>query len=135
VSRLNWGCGSHVAEGWINSDIKDGPGIDLVADIRKGLPLAGESLDYAVTIHALPEFAYPELRSVLRELRRTLKPGGVSGSRCPISAAASTHICRATRPIFKSTRRSWRVTAAGSSFTCSGTATRAPSSPSTSPES
>jgi predicted SAM-dependent methyltransferase len=77
VTRLNWGCGSHVAEGWINSDIKDGPGIDLVADIRKGLPLAGESLDYAVTIHALPEFAYAELRSVLRELRRTLKPGGV----------------------------------------------------------
>lgn len=77
VVRLNWGCGSHVADGWINSDVKDGPGVDLVADIRKGLPLASESLDYAVTIHALPEFAYPELRNVLLELRRTLKPGGV----------------------------------------------------------
>ena len=77
MTGLNWGCGSHIAEGWINSDIKDGPGVDLVADIREGLPLASESVDYAVSIHALPEFAYPELRSVLQELRRTLKPGGV----------------------------------------------------------
>lgn len=77
VNRLNWGCGSHVATGWINSDIKDGPGIDLVADIRDGLPLADESLDYVVSIHALPEFAYYELHPVLEELRRVLKVGGV----------------------------------------------------------
>jgi predicted SAM-dependent methyltransferase len=77
VSRLNWGCGSHVADGWINSDVKDAPGVDLVADIRKGLPLASEMLDYVVSIHALPEFSYPELQMVLQELRRVLKPGGV----------------------------------------------------------
>jgi predicted SAM-dependent methyltransferase len=76
-ARLNWGCGSHVAGGWVNSDVKDEAGVDLVADIRKGLPLAGESFDYAVSIHALPEFAYPELQPVLEELRRVLKPGGV----------------------------------------------------------
>jgi predicted SAM-dependent methyltransferase len=77
MRRLNWGCGEHIASGWINSDLKDAPGIDLVADIRNGLPLADESLDYAVSIHALPEFAYPELDSVLRELRRVLVPTGV----------------------------------------------------------
>ena len=77
VVRLNWGCGSHVASGWINSDVKKEPGVDLVADIRRGLPLASENLDYAVSVHALPEFAYPELQTVLEELRRVLKPGGV----------------------------------------------------------
>jgi predicted SAM-dependent methyltransferase len=77
IRRLNWGCGSHVATGWINSDVKDGPGIDLVADIRKGLPLTEASVDYAVSIHALPEFSYPELDTVLGELRRVLVPGGV----------------------------------------------------------
>jgi predicted SAM-dependent methyltransferase len=76
ANRLNWGCGAHVADGWINSDVKDGAGVDLVADIRKGLPLTSETLDYAVSIHALPEFAYSELPAVLEELRRTLKPGG-----------------------------------------------------------
>jgi predicted SAM-dependent methyltransferase len=77
LARLNWGCGSHIAEGWINSDIKDSPGIDLVADIRQGLPLASESIDYVVSIHALPELSYPELPGVLAELHRVLKRGGV----------------------------------------------------------
>jgi predicted SAM-dependent methyltransferase len=73
--RLNWGCGSHVAPGWINSDIKDEPGIDLVCDIRQGLPLETASIDCAVSIHALPEFCYPEIVPALEELRRVLKPG------------------------------------------------------------
>ncbi len=76
IRRLNWGCGSHLAPGWINSDVKDGPGIDLVADIRNGLPLADECMDYTVSIHALPEFSYPELSMVLGELWRVLVPGG-----------------------------------------------------------
>jgi predicted SAM-dependent methyltransferase len=75
MNRLNWGCGGHVAPGWINSDIKDEPGIDLVCDIREGLPLETGSIDYAVSIHALPEFPYPEIVPTLRELRRVLKPG------------------------------------------------------------
>jgi predicted SAM-dependent methyltransferase len=76
VKRLNWGCGAHLASGWINSDIKDEPGVDLVCDIRQGLPLETGSIDYAVGIHSLPELAYPEIVPVLEELRRVLEPGG-----------------------------------------------------------
>lgn len=75
VKRLNWGCGSHVAEGWINTDRKDGRGIDLSCDIRDGLPIESNSIDYAVSIHALQEVAYPELVPTLCELRRVLRPG------------------------------------------------------------
>jgi SAM-dependent methyltransferase len=75
IRRLNWGCGSWTEPGWINSDIKDGPGIDISCDIREGLPLATDSIDYAVAIHALPEIPLPEITPVLRELRRVLKPG------------------------------------------------------------
>jgi predicted SAM-dependent methyltransferase len=75
--RLNWGCGSHTALGWINSDVKDIPGVDLVADIRDGLPIETASVDYAVSVHALPELPYPTLVPALEELRRVLKPGGV----------------------------------------------------------
>ena len=74
--RLNWGCGEWVVPGWINSDIKEAPGV-LVCDIRDGLPLDTDSIDYAVSIHALPEFHYKEIIGVLQELRRILKPGGV----------------------------------------------------------
>lgn len=77
IRRLNWGCGHAGEPGWINSDLKDGPDIEITADIRDGLPLDSDSLDYVVSIHALPMISYPDLIPVLLELRRMLKPGGV----------------------------------------------------------
>ena len=75
--RLNWGCGTaNVPEGWVNSDIKPGEGIDVVADILEGLPLDDESFDYLVSVHALPEVPYRDLPAALAELRRVLKSGG-----------------------------------------------------------
>jgi SAM-dependent methyltransferase len=77
VKRLNWGCGGHTRPGWINSDQKEGPGIDLVCDVADGLPLETDGIDYVVSIHALPEVPYDRIVPVLRELRRVLKPGGI----------------------------------------------------------
>jgi SAM-dependent methyltransferase len=77
VARLNWGCGDHTAPGWINSDIKDDSHADLVCDILDGLPLEDDSVDYAVSVHALPELPYPDVVPALRELRRVLRPEGV----------------------------------------------------------
>jgi predicted SAM-dependent methyltransferase len=77
IRRLHWGCGSWCPPGWINSDRKEGPGIDISCDIRDGLPLDTGSIDYVVSIHALPEVPYPDLAPVLKELRRVLKPDGV----------------------------------------------------------
>jgi SAM-dependent methyltransferase len=77
VRRLHWGCGSVTPAGWVNSDRKRGPGIDLCCDIRDGLPVADAQFDYAVSIHALPDLPYLDLVPALRELRRVLKPGGV----------------------------------------------------------
>src|SRR4028118_1844974 len=95
VKRLNWGCGGHTLPGWINSDNKEGPDINLSCDIRDGLPLAGDrgdpaapragphptprlrppaarplaadSVDYAASIHALPEVPFTALVPVLQE--------------------------------------------------------------------
>ena len=76
IRRLNWGCGGVGEPGWINTDVKEGPGIDLPADILEGLPLEDESIDYVVSIHALPEIHYDMQGPVLAELRRVLRPGG-----------------------------------------------------------
>ena len=77
IERLNWGCGDVGVPGWVNSDLKEGPLIDITADIRNGLPVADKTFDYAVSAHALPMIPYPDLIPVLGELRRVLKVGGV----------------------------------------------------------
>jgi predicted SAM-dependent methyltransferase len=77
IKRLNWGCGNWRPPGWINSDIKEGPGVDIVGNILNGLPIETDSIEYVVGIHSLPELNYQELVPALEELRRVLKPGGV----------------------------------------------------------
>jgi predicted SAM-dependent methyltransferase len=77
VRRLHWGCGSSARPGWINSDRRAAKGVDLVAEIQNGLPLDDDSIDYAVSVHALQEVPYADLVPTLRELRRVIRPGGV----------------------------------------------------------
>src|SRR5205085_9193692 len=76
IQRLHWGCGPITPYGWVNSDIQPGPGVDVVADIRAGLPLPDDTFDYIPSIHTLPELSYAELDRALLELRRVLRPGG-----------------------------------------------------------
>ena len=77
IHRLNWGCGPITPYGWVKSDIRPAMGVDVVADIRAGLPITNDTFDYVVSIHALPEIPYGDLGRTLSELRRVLKPGGV----------------------------------------------------------
>lgn len=77
MKRMNWGCGDTIVPGWINSDRKQKPGIDISCDIRDGLPMEDDSLDYIVSVHSMPEIPYPDLVPTLRELRRVIRPGGV----------------------------------------------------------
>jgi SAM-dependent methyltransferase len=77
LARLNWGCGPQPAPGWINSDRLNVPGIDLVCDLRGGLPIPDETFQYIVSIHALQDLPYLDIPQALRELRRVLRAGGV----------------------------------------------------------
>jgi predicted SAM-dependent methyltransferase len=75
--RLNWGCGTQVAPGWVNVDRIVAPGVDVCHDIREGLPLASASFDYAVSMHALQALPFLDVVPALVELRRVLKARGV----------------------------------------------------------
>ena len=77
ITRLNWGCGPTPPEDWINADRLVAPRVHLIGDIRDGLALPDDAVDYAVAIHALQDVPYLDVTAVLRELRRVLRPGGV----------------------------------------------------------
>jgi SAM-dependent methyltransferase len=77
MRRLNWGCGPGPAAGWLNSDRNGGPGIEIVRDIRDGLPLEPDSVDYIVSIHAFQDLSFLDIVPSLQELHRVLAPGGV----------------------------------------------------------
>ena len=77
VRRLHWGCGHTISPGWLNSDVLDAPGIDLSGDIREGLRLEGDSVDYIACHHAFQDLGIYEQVDAMKELHRVLKPGGV----------------------------------------------------------
>jgi predicted SAM-dependent methyltransferase len=77
IQRLFWGCGEHPPPGWINVDKVEKPGIAISGDIRDGLPLPDDSIDYIVSIHAVQDLPYLAVVPALREFRRVLRPGGV----------------------------------------------------------
>jgi predicted SAM-dependent methyltransferase len=77
VRRLQFGCGAFPAPGWINTNLVPGPGVDLVGDVRNGLPLDSASIGYIASMHALVELPYLDVVPALRELHRILAPGGV----------------------------------------------------------
>ena len=39
TTKVNLGSGRDIRKGWTNIDIKDWPGIDVIYDISKGIPL------------------------------------------------------------------------------------------------
>ena len=75
--RLQFGCGAFAAEGWINTNLTPGPGVDIRCDIRTGLPLPDDSMQYIASMHAIVELPYLDVVPALRELRRVLEPDGV----------------------------------------------------------
>lgn len=77
IRRLHWGCGDVTSAGWINSDVKGGPGVGIACDILDGLPLDDDSIDYIFSQHVLQEIKIYNQLDALRELRRVLKPGSV----------------------------------------------------------
>lgn len=79
--KLNLGCGYDIREGWINLDIADIDGVDVVHDINKlPLPFDDEQFDYILCQDILEHIEYIPL---LKELYRIMKKGGIIEIRVP----------------------------------------------------
>lgn len=73
--QLAIGCGHDARPGWVNLDIADLPGVDVVHDLEVlPLPFPDEAFEYIEAIDILEHLR--EWTSVMAELHRILAPGG-----------------------------------------------------------
>lgn len=95
--KLNAGCAKKVMAGWINIELHDKfdvltpENLSFAAkghkqykmDLLKPFPIPSQSLDYIYWEHVIEHFDLIELRVILKEFHRTLKPDGVFRTACP----------------------------------------------------
>jgi SAM-dependent methyltransferase len=87
--KLNIGCGGDIRPGFINIDILEAPGVDLVWDIRPrmqweehiypypgSLPWPDSSVDEILASHCIEHFIYHHAPDLIRDWIRMLRPGG-----------------------------------------------------------
>ena len=69
------GCGRSPLPGWINTDLQALPGVDLVLDVRRGVPF--RELGVVFAEHFLEHLTIEEALAFLSDAREALAHGGV----------------------------------------------------------
>ena len=68
MKKLNLGCGKDIREGFINSDIRDLPGVDYILDIEKiPYPFNENTFDFVLALNILEHFPIEDTEKILRE--------------------------------------------------------------------
>lgn len=80
--KVNLGCGQDTKPGYLNVDFVKLEGVDLVCDVSK-LPFRDRSIEELYASDILEHFPWRQVRDVLREWRRALRPGGRLKIRTP----------------------------------------------------
>lgn len=76
AKNLHLGCGPKYLAGFVNVDANPFNKIDLWLDVRNGLPFPSNFADSIYSTHTFEHFYPDELKRLLRECVRVLKPGG-----------------------------------------------------------
>ena len=94
--RLNLGCGDKILPGYVNVDVVEaraGMKPDVICDLHDLAPFADASADEILSVHVVEHFWRWEIRDVMREWARVLKPGGRMIIECPnILSACQTFL-------------------------------------------
>jgi SAM-dependent methyltransferase len=84
--KLNLGCGDKILPGYVNVDVVEaraGMRPDVICDLHDLAPFADNSADEILSVHVVEHFWRWEVRDILREWMRVLKPGGRMIVECP----------------------------------------------------
>lgn len=76
IRKLNLGCGNLRKDGWVNLDIRDLPGVDIVRDVLRGLPFENESFDFIYSNNFLEHIPQEDTIWLMNEMWRVMKFGG-----------------------------------------------------------
>jgi len=74
---VHLGCGYRHLDGWVNLDMIRNPSVDVVWNLRRGLPFEDGSCAFIFSEHIVEHVAKPDAMALCSELLRVLKPGGV----------------------------------------------------------
>ena len=86
---LDLGCGRGKRPGAVGLDLCPHPGVNLVADLDGGLPLAADSFDLVILRHAAEHVR--DLSALMGEVHRVLRPGGMLQVLTPHFSSAASH--------------------------------------------
>lgn len=75
AERVHVGCGREALAGWVNVDIVAYPEVDVVCDIRRGLPFT--DVEYIYAEHFVEHFSFDEVMRFFKACRRALRDSGV----------------------------------------------------------
>lgn len=94
---IDVGCGTcKQVSGAVGVDAEPHPGVDVIADLQRGLPFDPRSVDHVFAIHVLEHLT--DLLGAMRELHRVLRPTGVLHVLTPhwhsVNAVADPTHCR-----------------------------------------
>ena len=94
--KLNLGCGDKILPGYVNVDVVEaraGMRPDVICDLHDLAPFADNSADEILSVHVVEHFWRWEVRDILREWMRVLKPGGRMIVECPnLQSACATFL-------------------------------------------
>lgn len=79
--KIQLGGGVAVKEGFTNIDILPLQGVDIVADLTKGIPLPDNSVDEVVAEHFIPHI--PDVVFIMEEIHRVSKDGALVRIKVP----------------------------------------------------
>lgn len=75
--RLHLGCGRKILDGYVNMDIVEGPGVDVVGDVSAGIPFPDSVFQEILAIDFVEHIAQPRVISTMNDMWRVLAPGGI----------------------------------------------------------
>jgi len=82
--KVNLGCGSKILSGYINVDVRNLPGVDMIYDVaHDGMYFQNNTVDEVRAYDFLEHVPQNQVVFLIDEIWRTLKPNGIFESSTP----------------------------------------------------